>query len=113
MVAFAYCTAFWTALICLASAGFFEQVFGVTNQTLLQLSIPDKLRGRVTSVLNLSRAISPIGAMIAGAGSDYFGTPRTITIIMGLTAAIVAIFVLIFSPTVRNYKLSQSIQSPD
>jgi hypothetical protein len=51
--------------------------------------------------------------MIAGAGSDYFGTPRTITIIMGLTAAIVAIFVLIFSPTVRNYKLSQSIQSPD
>jgi len=95
----------------MALAGFFEMIFLATNQTLLQLSIPDHLRGRVSSILNLSMALMPVGAMIAGAGSDLLGGPKMITIILSSIAACLAVVVFIVSPTVRNYRLSQGITS--
>ena len=93
----------------LALAGFFEMVFLITNQTLLQLSIPDNLRGRVTSVVNLNMALAPLGGLVAGIGSDLLGGPKIITIVMAGIAAAIAVFVLLLSPTVRNYRLSQAI----
>jgi len=97
------------ALLFLALAGFFEMIFLTTNQTLLQLSIPDNLRGRVTSVVNLNMALSPLGGFVAGIGSDLLGGPKMITIIMAGIAVAIAVFVLLHSPTVRNYRLSQAI----
>lgn len=97
------------ALVFLALSGFFEMIYLTTNQTLLQLSIPDNLRGRVTSLLNLNAALSPLGAFAAGAGSDLFGGPRMITIVLCGIAAVVAVLVFLFSPTVRDYRLSQGL----
>ncbi len=109
LIGFAFSTTLLIALLFLALSGFFEIIFLTTNQTLLQLSIPDNLRGRVTSVVNLNMALMPLGGLLAGVGSDLLGGPRMITIIMaGITAAIV-VFVLLCSPTVRNYRLSQAI----
>lgn len=109
LIGFAFCTELWTALLFLALAGFFEVIFLTTNQTLLQLSIPDDIRGRVTSIVNLNMALSPLGGLVAGIGSDLLGGPKIITIILGSTAACIAILVLLFSPTVRNYRLSKEI----
>ena len=39
----------YEALPFLAASGFFEMLYLTTNQTLLQLSIPDALRGRVAA----------------------------------------------------------------
>lgn len=111
LVALAFCTALWTALVFLALAGFFEAIFLTTNQTLLQLSIPDELRGRVTSVIYLTAGLSPIGGLVAGFGSDLLGGPKMITIILAGMAASIAIIVFFVSPTVRNYRLSQGINS--
>jgi MFS family permease len=61
LISFAFSTTLLVALLFLALAGFFEMIFLTTNQTLLQLSIPDNLRGRVTSVVNLNMALSPPG----------------------------------------------------
>lgn len=108
LIGFAFCTELWMALVLLAFSGFFELIFLVTNQTLLQLSIPDNLRGRVTSVVNLNMALSPFAGLFAGGGSDLIG-PKMITIIMASTAAVIAVLVLIFSSTIRNYRLSQEI----
>jgi MFS family permease len=101
----------WTASIFLACSGFFESIFMTSNQTLLQLSIPDELRGRVTSVVTLSAALSPVGGLLAGIGSDLLGGPKMITIIMAGSAATIAVLVLFFSGIVRNYRLSQGIES--
>jgi MFS family permease len=109
LIAFAFCTELWTALLFMALAGFFEIIFLTTNQTLLQLSIPDEIRGRVTSLVNLNMALSPLGGLIAGVGSDLLGGPQTITIVMSGIAAGIAILVLLFSPTIRNYRLSKAI----
>ena len=111
LIGFAFCTELWTALLCLALAGFFEIIFLTTNQTLLQLSIPDELRGRVTSIVNLNAALSPLGGLVAGIGSDLLGGPKTITIAFGAIAASIAILVFLFSPTVRNYRLSKAIST--
>ena len=109
LIAFAFSTTLWISLLLLAVSGFFEMIFLTTNQTLLQLSIPDNLRGRVTSVVNLNFALLPLGGLVAGVGSDLLGGPEIITIIMASIAAAIAVFVLLYSPTVRNYRLSQAI----
>jgi len=110
LVAFAFCSYLPLAFLCMALAGFFEIIFLTTNQTIIQLSIPDNLRARVTAVINLVWILSPIGSMIAGAGSDLIG-PKMITIVLASTGAVITVLVYILSPTVRNYRLSQGIES--
>ncbi len=110
LAAFALSKTLAVALPLLALAGFFEMIFLTTNQTLLQLSIPDDLRGRVTSVVNLNAALSPLGGLMAGAGSDLLGGPSKVTIILASIAASVSILVLLTSSVVRNYRLSEGIR---
>jgi MFS family permease len=109
LVGFAFITELWAALVLLVVVGFFEMIFLTTSQTLLQLSIPDSLRGRVTAIVNLNAALMPVGGLIAGFGSDLLGGPRIITVILGSCAAVIAIGVFSFSSIVRNYRLSQAI----
>jgi len=109
LIAFAFSSTLLLALFCLMLSGFFEMIFLATNQTLLQLSIPDQLRGRVTAVVNLSMALSPLGGLLAGVGSDLLGGPKTITIILASIAAGIAVFVFLASPTIRNYRFSQGM----
>jgi MFS family permease len=109
LVGFAFITVLWHALVLLVAVGFFEMIFLTTNQTLLQLSIPDSLRGRVTAVVNMNAALLPVGGLIAGFGSDLLGGPRIITVILGSISAVIAIGVFLLSPIVRNYRLSQAI----
>ena len=87
-------------------------LFLTSNQTLLQLSIPDDLRGRVTSIVNLNAALMPLGGLIAGSASDMFGGPKMITVIFGIITAGIAVIVFFVSPTIRNYRLSHAIGSP-
>ena len=110
LVGFAFSNVLIVSLLFLVLSGFFEIIFLTTNQTLLQLSIPDDLRGRVTSVVNLNMALQPLGGLIAGVGSDLLGGPKMITIVMAGLAAVVVIIILLLSPTIRNYRLSQAIR---
>jgi MFS family permease len=113
LIGFAFSTTLWVALPLLVLAGFFEIIFLVTNQTLLQLSIPDNLRGRVTSVVNLNAALSPMGGLIAGAGSDLLGGPKWITIVFCSVAACIAVGAFFGSSTIRNYRLSKATANTD
>ena len=109
LIAFAFSTMLLISLALLAVAGFFEMIFLTTNQTLIQLTIPDKLRGRVTTVVNLNFALMPLGGLVAGVGSDLLGGPKMITIILAGIAAIIAFFILLCSPTIRHYRLSKAL----
>lgn len=108
LVGFAFSPNLWVALPLLALSGFFEMVFLTTNQTLLQLSIPDELRGRVTGVVSLTAGLSPLGSFAAGAGSDLVG-PRAMTVLLGGIAVAIAVLAFGFSPTIRDYRLSQAL----
>jgi MFS family permease len=112
LIGFAFSTTLWLSLLLLAMAGFFEMIFLTNNQTLIQLSIPDSLRGRVTSIVNLNWSLASLSGLVAGVGSDLLGGPKMITIFLaGIATALIIVF-LIFSPTIRNYRLSQAI-TPD
>jgi MFS family permease len=110
LIGFAFSTILLVALLFLALAGFFEIIFLTTSQTLIQLSIPDSLRGRVTTVVNLNMALAPMAGLVAGVGSDLLGGPKLITIILAGIAAAIAVVFFLCSPTVRNYRLSYAIK---
>jgi MFS family permease len=111
LMAFAFSSSLPVALAFLALAGFFEIIFLTMNQVLIQLSISDSLRARVTAVIGLTWILSPLGNLMAGAGSDLLGSPKTVTIILTSVAAVIVILIFLVSPTVRNYRLSQGIKS--
>ena len=112
LIAFAGCTTLWVALVYLVLAGFFEMIYLTTNMTLLQLSIPSSLRGRVTGIISLRSGLMPVGAFIAGVGADIIG-PREMTIVLGGIVGAIALIVFFASPTIRNYRLSQALVSSD
>lgn len=108
LIGFALSSSLWLALPFLAASGFFELIYITSNQTLLQLSIPEELRGRVTGVVTLNMGLSPLGGVIAGAGADVVG-PRAVTLVLCGLAALIAIGTVIGSPTVRDYRLSRAL----
>jgi predicted MFS family arabinose efflux permease len=108
LIGFAHCRSLVPALAFLACAGFFEMLYLTTNQTLLQLSIPDAMRGRVMGIVALNNGLSPVGAVIAGAASDLIG-PRAVTTVLGAIAAALAVIIFFASPTVREHSMSRAI----
>jgi MFS family permease len=112
LLAFATSKVLWMALVFMVLAGFFEMLYLTTNQTLLQLSIPDSLRGRVTGIISLTAGLMPVGAFIAGIGADLVG-PRTMTIVLSGIAGAIAVIVFFASPTVREYRLSRALAGTD
>ncbi len=97
------------SLFFLALSGFFEIIFLVTNQTLMQLTIPDEIRGRVTSVINLNMILSPIGNMLIGVGSDLLGGPKEVTILFSAINAVLMVLFIVFSSRIRNYRLGRAL----
>ena len=110
LVGFAFSTQIWVAMVFLGLAGFFEMIFIITNQTLLQLSIPDELRGRVNGIITLGSGLVPLGSLIAGFGADTIG-PRPTAALLGGTAAAITVITFLASPTIRGYRLSQVLVS--
>jgi MFS family permease len=112
LIAFAASTELWIAFVFMVLAGFFEMIYLTTNMTLLQLSIPDALRGRVTGIVSLRSGLMPIGAFIAGIGADLVG-PRVMTLIFGGILIAIAVIVFFASPIIREYRLSQALKGTD
>ncbi|MBI4233869.1 MAG: MFS transporter [Chloroflexi bacterium] len=110
LLAFAFARSLAVALPLLVVAGFCEMVYMVTNQTILQLSVPDHVRGRVISLFMLTMSLMPLGTLVFGAAADLVGAPMVVAIASVatlVTGGIIAVFV----PRVRNLRLSQVSQS--
>jgi MFS family permease len=73
LIGFALSNTLLLSLFFMVLSGFFEIIFLVTNQTLMQLAIPDEIRGRVTSVVNLNMVLMPLGIWSCGVGSTSSG----------------------------------------
>ncbi len=95
----------WAAVGFLVLAGIGSAIFNTTNQTVLQLLAPDHLRGRIASVLQVQPICMATGIMITGAAADVFGA-AAVGAGISLIAFSVGLAVLIFSPRMRNLRLS-------
>jgi hypothetical protein len=78
------------SLALLVAIGAVQMLYMTTNQTLIQLSTPDELRGRVMGVYMLNQGLLPFGSLLAGALADVLSAP-TAVFLMGLLVAIMAV----------------------
>ncbi len=106
VMGFAFAPSMYVALPLLAGAGFFEMMYMSTNQAVLQLSVPDRMRGRVTSILMLNMTLMPMSGQVAGSIADLIGAPAVTAILAGLSLG-VALVITLFVPSVRRLRLSQ------
>jgi MFS family permease len=92
----------WLSLLALAAAGGFDMVSMVIRQTLVQVSTPDAMRGRVSAVQWMFvGASSELGEFESGATAALFGTVPA-ALLGGLgTLAVVALWAKLF-PELRG-----------
>ncbi len=79
------------SLVCMYGMGMGSTAMAMGTQTLIQLTVPDHLRGRLSAVFTtILVGSTSIGGLIAGALASTFGTAAAITI-GGLAAATVGL----------------------
>jgi len=102
MVGFGLSTNFYAAAFFLAASGAFDSVSMVIRGTLMQLLIPDAMRGRV-SALNSMFIISSneIGAFESGAAASLLGLVPSI-VIGGAMSLLIVGFTAVFCPELRR-----------
>ncbi len=101
LILFSQIKSFPLALIALVAAGVFQMFFLASTNTLLQLIVPDQLRGRVMSLYMLDRGFMPAGALFAGVSAHFIGAPSTVAM-MGGIVIILSLFVAWRVPALRT-----------
>jgi len=93
------------ALVCLLIAGAAEMVHASSNHTTLQMCAPEKLRGRVASLLPIFPAFIAVGSATSGLGADLFGA-EAFVIATALLGAAVAAGAWLRSRSLRSLRLT-------
>jgi MFS family permease len=102
LLCFAATRSYPLALFCLAGAGMSFVIQNATGNTMIQLLVPDELRGRVMSVYTLFFfGTAPVGAMLAGAVAQRWNPTAAIAMGAGVTLAF-ALSIVFIVPTVRK-----------
>lgn len=102
LIAFALSRNFYLSLGLLVFVGFGFIIQNTTSNTLVQMLVPDQLRGRVMSVYTLMfMGTMPFGSLLAGTLAQIYGTSAAVILGASVTLAF-ALFVLIFIPEVRR-----------
>ena len=102
LLCFAATRSYQLALLCLAGAGLSFVIQNATANTIIQLSAPDALRGRVMSVYTLFFfGSTPVGAMFAGAVAQRWNSTAAIVLGASVTLAF-ALAIVFVVPAVRK-----------
>jgi MFS transporter, DHA1 family, staphyloferrin A biosynthesis exporter len=101
LILFSQITWFPLALVTLVLVGIFQMFFLASTATILQLIVPDELRGRVLSLYMLDRGFMPLGAMFAGTAAHFIGAPSTVAI-MGAIVIVLTVLVAWLIPAIRK-----------
>ncbi len=84
--------------------GLFQTSFRTQNQTIIQVTTPPELRGRVLGVYLLDRGLVPLGTLLAGVLAHLLGAPVAVAI-MGISCFLLAIGVGVLVPRLRKLNL--------
>ncbi len=86
MMVFSQSHWFYISLVILLVQGASEIGYRSMNNTLLQATVPNEMRGRVTSIYMLNQSFAPFGTMVAGLLVAVFGASEVI-LLMGIVMA--------------------------
>ncbi|HET8563323.1 MAG TPA: MFS transporter [Candidatus Binatia bacterium] len=101
---FSWTRSFPLALIALVGVGAFQVLFMATTNTMLQMIVPDALRGRVMSIYMFDRGLMPLGALFAGVSAHLIGAPATVST-MGCIVVLLALLVAWRVPLIRKIEI--------
>src|SRR3972149_7624861 len=94
---FSWTRSFPLALLSLVAVGGCQVFYMATTNTMLQVIVPDHLRGRVMSIYALDRGLMPVGSLMAGVSAHLVGAPATVGG-RGLVGILLAVFVAWLAP---------------
>jgi MFS family permease len=96
IAAFAMSTSLPLSLVLLFAGGVFFMALFSLSFSLLQLTVPDALRGRVVSIYMVAlRGGGPIGGLVAGALADHYSAPAVMAV-NGVLLALIAGWMMFF-----------------
>jgi MFS family permease len=103
-VVFGLSHVFWLSLLMLAVAGAADSVSTILRQTIRQLTTPNYLRGRMTSINMIFFMGGPqLGEVEAGAVAALIGAPLSV-VTGGVGCLVAAAAVLVFADTLKHYQ---------
>jgi MFS family permease len=101
LMLFALSRSFWLSVFLLLPVGYFIMLQMSSSNTLIQVMVPDELRGRTMAVYSMMfMGMAPVGALLGGALSDRLGAPLTVAI-GGLAAVAGAWWFSVQLPKIR------------
>jgi MFS family permease len=101
LIVFAFSVSFPLSLIVAVALGVASQFYMTIISAILQVNLPNELRGRVMGIYGLTWELMPVGGMIAGAIAEFAGAPMAVGI-GGFMVAAMAVAVALFLPNIRR-----------
>ena len=101
LLSFAASKSYPLSLALAFALGVASQFYMTTISTILQVNLPNELRGRVMGIYGLAWELMPVGGMIAGAIAEFAGAPIAVGF-GGFMVTIMAVLVTIFYPKIRK-----------
>src|SRR4029453_1088151 len=92
------------AIACTAVGGAAEMGHFASNSAALQMSAPEAMRGRISSLLMLNPTFISLGALIAGPLAEIAGV-RAASLILAGAAALAVLVLCLLSPTLRELRI--------
>jgi len=99
--AFAFSVSFPLSLILALALGVSSQFYMTIISAILQMNLPNQLRGRVMGIYGLTWDLMPVGGMIAGAIAEFAGAPMAVGL-GGFMVAGMALAVMVCRPNIRR-----------
>ena len=101
LIGFAFSTWYPLSLGLLFLVGWANDLYLTTTGSVLQLRVPDQLRGRVMAVYGLTWSLMPLGGMIAGTIAEFAGAPVAVAT-CGFLVTSMALGLAVAVPRVRR-----------
>jgi len=102
LIVFAFSTSLWIALPALYFTGMGLMLTAASTNTVLQVIVPDELRGRVASLYVMSFiGAAPLGALATGWIAERAGPPATLAACGALALLAAAVYASVF-PAIRR-----------
>jgi MFS family permease len=101
LIVFAFSNSYSLSLVLACLLGIASQFYMTTIHTILQLNLPDQLRGRVMSIHGLAWELMPVGGMIAGVIAEVSSAPSAVAL-GGAMVGGMALVVAICLPRIRR-----------
>ena len=101
LAVFALSTSLPLSIAVMGLIGVAQAIYLATNNTLVQLAVPDALQGRVMSVYMTTWGLMPLGSLPQGLLAEWLGAPLVLAGV-GLLSCLVVALMAVRSPALRQ-----------